>query len=95
MRGGSKQSGPSAEEVEAQRRVREETSRLNEAQLAAIRRQEADVAEARRTADAEKQEADNQRRREEEARAGNRVGMRSLLSGDWSGFRRGGDLAGR
>ena len=27
--------------------------------------------------------------------AGNRVGVRSLLSGDWGGFDRGGGLAGR
>jgi hypothetical protein len=91
----SKPSGPSAEEVAAQNKAREEASQLNRMQMDAIKRQEADVAEARRRADADKMDADNVRRREEEARSGNRVGVRSLLSGDWMGFRRGGDLAGR
>lgn len=87
--------GPSREEIEAQGKAREEASALNQMQMAALKRQETDVAEARSRADSEKADADAVRKRDEEARSGNRVGVRSLLSGDWTGFRRGGDLAGR
>jgi len=36
-----------------------------------------------------------EKQRTEMLRAANRVGIRSLLSGDWQGFRRGGDLGAR
>ncbi len=45
----------------------------------------------------DQQEAQRRADTEENLKAlsGNRVGMRSLLTGGWSGFTRGGDLGGR
>ena len=87
-----KPAGPSPEEVAAQRAAQEETSRLNQAQLRLIERQNANIEAEKVKADADAAEQKRASSRTEEARMRNRVGMRSLLSGDWQGFRRGGDL---
>lgn len=62
-----------------------EATRLQNEQLQK-RNAQLDAEEAQRRADTERQMR---------ALANNRVGIRSLLSGDWSGFQRGGDLGAR
>ncbi|MBW8268293.1 hypothetical protein [Caldovatus aquaticus] len=61
-------------------------------ELQAQQEQRAELERQRRLAAEEEARLAAEREREEQLRAANRVGARSLLSGDWQGFRRGGDL---
>lgn len=90
-----KPAGPSPDEVAAQRAAMEESAALNREQRLLLEQQRADIATAKEKAEKDKKDSDAAAARAEAARAGGRSGMRALLSGDWTGYRRGGDLGGR
>lgn len=61
-------------------------------ELQAQQQQREEIARQQQQVREDEQRIAAEREREERLRAANRVGARSLLSGDWQGFRRGGDL---
>jgi hypothetical protein len=78
------------------------TPEPSEAELALKDEQLKEIAKRNRDLDAEQARQAQSRMdaaaaatEEQTARAGNRLGSRSLLSGDWAGFRRGGDMGAR
>lgn len=91
MGGRSKAPGPSYEETAALQATRE----LNERQLALLDEQKKETEAARAAAEADKMKTADAAQREEQRRRRGTTGTRTLLTGDWAGFQRGGDMGAR